>query len=584
MNHPTAETVFLVSGGARGITAQCVIALARRYHARFILVGRSAYSETDPPWAEGVQDEAALTRAAMTHLRAQGTPPTPRRLRHLVRSVRARREIAATLRAVAQAGGQALYARADVTDADALRRAVQAAERRLGRVTAILHGAGVLADKPIARKPVEDFERVVAVKVQGLANLLACVPPERLTWLILFSSVAAFYGNVGQADYAAANEVLNKVAHWFAARHPTCRVLAMDWGPWDGGMVTPALRRVLADRGIPLIPADAGSRFLADEVAREEGAVQLVIGGAMLPSPFAPDDTLRRHHIRRTLTLEANPFLRDHVIGGKAVLPTVCAVAWGIGAGEGLYPGYTFTRVEDYRVFKGIVFDETLAPSYTLELEELAKGDDAITYTALIRSEADGKARPHYRMQVTLQRTLPPAPTFDDFDLTERDPIAGAELYADGTLFHGPSFRGVERVLNLNAQGLTMRCRCPALPPEQQGQFPVGSFNPYATDAQLQSLLIWARRRQGVVGLPLRIRGGVQYRPAPSGEAVYVTMRVRETDAYHLVADVFTHDEAGRLYSHVTGAEITLSKRLNALFARRTLDAPTKGDALGTQD
>ncbi len=57
----------------------------------------------------------------------------------------------------------------------------------------------------------------------------------------------------------------------------------------------------------------------------------------------------RSHRLHRTLRLADNPFLVDHVIGGRAVLPTVCAVAWMVNACEQLYPGATFQRVDDYR-------------------------------------------------------------------------------------------------------------------------------------------------------------------------------------------------------------------------------------------
>jgi len=197
-DRPTAETVFLVSGGAKGITAQCVIALARRFQSKFILVGRSQFdAQPEPEWAAGKASDADLMQGAMAHLKSIGERPTPRVLKSMVRQVLSRREIAATLHAVDEAGGEATYIATDVTNLDDLRAAVAAAEPRFGAVTGILHGAGVLADKLVQDKVVSDFDRVVSVKVDGLLNLLACVPAEQLDMLVLFSSVAGFYGNVG---------------------------------------------------------------------------------------------------------------------------------------------------------------------------------------------------------------------------------------------------------------------------------------------------------------------------------------------------------------------------------------------------
>lgn len=523
----------------------------------------------------------------MVHLVSIGERPTPRVLKSMVRQVLSRREIAATLHAVDEAGGEAVYITADVTDIDDLRAAVAAAEPRFGAITGIVHGAGVLADKRVQDKAVSDFDRVVSVKVDGLLNLLACVPAERLDMLVLFSSVAGFYGNVGQADYAVANEILNKAAHWVRRQAPHCRVLAVGWGPWDGGMVTPALREQLTARNVEVIPIDVGTTLLADLLSDslpgfDATASQVVVGGAMVPplGTVGPVDTTRSYRIRRRLTLEANPFLRDHVIGGSAVLPTVCAASWMINACEQLNPGYQFVRIDEYQALKGIVFDGDLADEYILELDadpDAAEG--TIIYDALISSQTrQGRPRYHYRARVTLGAPLPAVS--GSVPVAGSSVMDGAALYRDAILFHGPSLRGIESILEIDERGLTMRCRQPELSREMQGQFPVQTFNPYAVDVQLQSLLVWAHRHVGHGGLPLRIREGISYQPIRFGIVTYASMEVRSCTARTLVADVSTVDETGRLCMEVRGAEITLSERLNQLFAQNRLE-PANATAFG---
>ena len=103
----------------------------------------------------------------------------------------------------------------DVTDVAALKAKIPQAAARIGAVTGIIHGAGNLADKLIEKKTSEDFEKVYTAKVQGLENLLNSIPVSQLQHLVLFSSVTGFYGNIGQSDYAIANEILN----WHYAHH-----------------------------------------------------------------------------------------------------------------------------------------------------------------------------------------------------------------------------------------------------------------------------------------------------------------------------------------------------------------------------
>ena len=578
---PTPHSLFLVSGGAKGITAQCVIEVAQRYQSAFILMGRSpAPAGPEPDWSTGAADEKTLKQRAMEHLKATSERPTPKRVRRMVKGVWSQREIVETLRAIEDAGGRAVYASADVTDAAAVREGVEAARQQLAanngrtppQITGIIHGAGVIADKPIEQKTEADFDLVTSVKVDGLKNLLDCAPPGGLEHLLLFSSIAGFYGNVGQADYALANEILNKTAHQIKRRHPDCRVLAFDWGPWDGGMVTPVLKRLLARRDIEVIPIETGRAIFADAVASDNGEAQLVVGNALARPARTPDDALHTHRVRRRLTLDANPFLWDHVIGGRAVLPTVCAVAWVVNTAEQLYPGYTFVRAENYKALKGIVFDETLADEHVLELEETAKSPDEITFAALIRSQtADGKPRFHYRVEVTLRKERPAPPQQADIDVSATHRIDGAALYDETILFHGPSFQGVDQVLNMSPDSLTIRCVLPEVSLETQGQFPVQTFNPYLTDVTLQSLLVWAHQTHGHGGLPLSIQKGEQYRPLPFAETLYATLTVQSSTRRHLVADVVVHDAAGQVYSQVMGAEITLSPRLNQLFAQNRL-------------
>ncbi len=90
-DRPDASSVFLVSGGAKGITAQCMIKLAERYQSRFVLVGRSSMVEPEPVWARGGSDEAELKRRAMEDLISRGERPKPKDVQRMVKAILSRR-------------------------------------------------------------------------------------------------------------------------------------------------------------------------------------------------------------------------------------------------------------------------------------------------------------------------------------------------------------------------------------------------------------------------------------------------------------------------------------------------------------
>lgn len=567
----TPAGVWLVSGGAKGVTAQCVIRLARQYRGKFILLGRSEFTGAEPEWARGVTDQAELKRQIMERLKATGEKVTPVKIQKEFAALESHRTIEATLAAVAEAGGQAFYCSADITDQAELAKRLDAVTRETGPITAIMHGAGNLADKFIEQKTERDFEWVYAAKVDGLSNMLDVVSPAQLDTLVLFSSAAGFYGNPGQADYALANEILNKTAHLLQRKYPQCHVISLNWGPWDGGMVTPALRAMFAEQNIDIIPVDSGAQMLVDELERRNSqAVQVLIGSAMNVSAngFDPDAPLVTQRVQRTLSLSANPFLKDHMIGGQAVLPTVCALAWMGNTVEQLYPGYTFFRAENYRVLKGIVFDETLAPAYTVEVKDVDKSfKGQIVVDVMISSKTpEGKPRYHYNVRLHLCDRVPEIPRYRDADLREVNPQPGPPLYTNGTLFHGPSFQGVQRVLNASPERLTLACVMPEVSEAAQGQFPVQSFNPFLADVQYQSMVIWARLFYGAGSLPLRAQSGEHYHTPAAGESFYVSLEVQNHSDTNLVADIIAHDADGQIYSRVNGAEVTISEALNRLF------------------
>ena len=400
------------------------------------------------------------------------------------------------------------------------------------------------------------------------------MPPQQLQHLVLFSSAAGFYGNVGQSDYAVANDILNKTAHLVKVQHPDCHVVAIDWGPWDGGMVTPALKQLFAERNIQVILVDVGAWLLANELTAVNHTVtQTVVGGPLAFPDGELDSMLQTHRIQRYLSLDANPFLQDHVIGGNPVLPTVCAIAWMGNLCEQLYPGYTMFSCDNYQVLKGIVFDDThpADKAYILDLEETVKADSKIGLKAMVSSQNEaGKPRFHYRAEITLLTTLPDAPIYANFDATDANVLDKATLYQNGTLFHGPNFQGVEQVLNISPSKVTMRCNLAALSAAEQGQYQVQSFNPFIADGQFQSMVIWARHFHDAGSLPLHTDRGEQFRPIPFNQTTYVSMEVKESTDSELVADILTHDENGRLYARVLGAKVTISKQLNHLFVPKT--------------
>jgi NAD(P)-dependent dehydrogenase (short-subunit alcohol dehydrogenase family) len=276
----TTPALWLVTGGARGVTATCAIELARRTGGTFLLAGRSSLS----PWPEGLaptQDLKTLRAALAQQAVASGEKVKPADIDRTARAALAGQEIHGTLTALAAAGATAQYVQLDLSDTATLAPAIAAIQAQHGPITGLVHGAGVLADKLAMEKTEAEVRKVFGPKVDGLLALLGTINTAQLTHVGLFSSASALFGNTGQADYAMANECLNQLARQLHAQLPNAQVKSFNWGPWDGGMVDAGLAAHFAQQGISLIGQADGARIFADQLlSGDPEIVELLVGDA----------------------------------------------------------------------------------------------------------------------------------------------------------------------------------------------------------------------------------------------------------------------------------------------------------------
>jgi acyl transferase domain-containing protein len=576
------NSVFLVSGGARGVTAECVIRLAKQYKSKFILLGRSDYKSCQPDWAIEINDQAALKKAAMQALLAKGEKPTPVSISALVSEVLANREIKQTLALIDAAGGIGEYICANVTDSNAVLDALTPITDLWGEVSGIIHGAGVLADKLIEQKTIAEFEAVYSTKIEGLLSLLACCQQDKLEQLVLFSSAAGFYGNPGQSDYAIANDILNKTAYRFKALHPAAQVLSFNWGPWDGGMVTPELKKMFNDRGVYILPLAAGAELLLNELAADTNRCPQILVGNDMGGQLPEDEVLEEKVLADTSVKKPlvsrlskrflaanNPFLADHKIGKNQVLPTVCAIAWMMDAVALSYPDFVYLGLENYQLFKGIVFDGKQENDYFIDLNPVEKTPDGLAVEVKISSiNANGSPTFHYAATLLLAKENQTAPLYSAElpDLVLGKQANAAALYQDGTLFHGSSLQGIQSLLKCDDQGLLLSCLIPGSVKSRQGEFDLQVNNIFANDLVYQALLIWARKALGLGSLPGSTLSWTVYAEVKVDQAFYLQLSVREQLANKIVADILLIDRDKQILAEISGAEVTCSASLNTLF------------------
>ncbi|MER6526827.1 SDR family oxidoreductase [Streptomyces sp. NPDC001508] len=277
------ESVVLLVGGARGITARFATALATAARCRLELFGR-----TPSPSPDDMLGAAATTDAELRAELIAGGLKAPAQVEREIGRIKAEREVRDTVHRLTRLGSRVRYHCVDVLDTEAVHRAVKNVHTEHGRLDAVVYAAGVIEDKLFAEKSPDSFHRVFSTKTDGARTVLDAVGSlsngPRLA--VLFGSIAATLGNRGQSDYAAANDALEAIGRAWGEEAGR-RGLTVHWGPWaptgtNDGMVTPELMRSYAARGIRLIDPDEGAISLLRELAwgpRESTAVVYTASG-----------------------------------------------------------------------------------------------------------------------------------------------------------------------------------------------------------------------------------------------------------------------------------------------------------------
>ncbi len=424
------DDVLLVSGGGKGITAECALALGRQTGAAVAILGRS--------------DPAADT------------------------------ELAANLGRLDAAGIRYRYVRADVTSAAEVAAAIGEASASLGAITAILHGAG--RNEPAALTSLDEdaFQRTLAPKIGGLEAILAAVDPAALKMLVTFGSIIGRAGLRGQADYATANDWLTDMTKRFSESYPQCRCVALEWSVWAGAGMGERLGVLesLIREGISPIPLDDGIEILLQILASPQLPPALVVMGRSggLPTiSLEPADLPLARFIDRAsvhypgielvadteLSADSDPYLADHLLDGDLLFPAVLGMEAMAQAGAVLagaaQPGAAQSGAPGLRgapgrpVFENMEFLRPIVVppdgTTTIRVAALRRGDSV---DVAIRSSDTSFRADHFRATLHYGEGLPPsaerAVVTASSKLLPLDPAT--DLYG-GIFFQGKRFQRV---------------------------------------------------------------------------------------------------------------------------------------------
>ncbi|MEE2886225.1 MAG: SDR family NAD(P)-dependent oxidoreductase [Planctomycetota bacterium] len=591
----TGEDVVLITGGARGVTAEVAVALAAAFGPRLVLIGRSPAPTPEPEWLRDLQDDTSIKQAILEQSRVDDPDAqlTPKNLNERFASITNNREILRNVSRMEDAGSTVVYHSVDVRDPAALAACFETVRNQQGPVSGLIHGAGVLADSYISDKTDEEFARVLATKVDGAQALLTTLRTDNLKVIVQFASSTARYGRTGQADYAVANEVLNKLAQRESRQRPDCRIVSVNWGPWDGGMVTPALREMFADEGISVIDQSVGAEYLVQELCNPGGSVEVVIlgQGSVVPAYEESESVLvpalsalpeLPTILERRLCIEDHPVLASHILDGKAVLPAAVIIELlGHGALHG-NPGLRLLGFHDLRVFKGVLLSADETCDLRICADQAQKRDGTFSVvTELCSSDPEGARTLHARATIDLGTTHEIAPRAAPAAVLPPYPLSIEEAYRD-ELFHGTLLQGLSSISGCSTDdgpdvGIIAHCQS-APAPKEWIHHPLRSrwiADPLAIDCGFQLMILWSLRANGQGSLPVSIGHYQQFVNAFGSDGVRIEIRVKTNAPGKVIADIDWLDHKGDLLARMTDYECVVDASLSRAFKRNSLESST---------
>ena len=439
-----SQDVVLVTGGAKGITAQCALAFARAIKVTMVLLGRSPLPTKD-------EDN----------------------------------EINQTLKQFDKENLKASYYQCDVSDEKNVADVIKQIEKDKGKITGVIHGAGLNSLRRLKQISVSEVLNESLPKVMGAVNVCKALsePPKLIAAI---TSIIGITGMDGSGWYGLANEVLNLYLHQYKAQHPKTEVVSIAYSVWDEVGMGARLGSVklLANKGIGAIPVQEGIKRFRQLIEYDPDAQQVIVSARLAGLDTWKSPTVRPSNFRfienveyilpgielitqAQLSVQDDLYLLDHNWKGSLLFPFVFgfeamaqAVAYVLGM-----DGFDYITAKDIRLEKAISVPEDLGIFIEIHAEvlEQEKANECRKVKVEIYSQETGYQSPHFSAVFEINLN-PKVLEKIDQSLEKRakesiDLDVQTDIYGP-ILFQGKMFQGIERIHELYYDEKTRKGEC----------------------------------------------------------------------------------------------------------------------------
>jgi enediyne polyketide synthase len=534
----TADDVVLVTGGAKGITAECALAFAKKYGVKLAVAGSTVLIHKDE-------------------------------------------EIQSALERYRENGIVFRYYSCDVSDSAAVAELKKQVEEDLGKITGVIHGAAVNRPRRIEQIDPGEALKEISPKLVGAINICDSFKDGRLKLFAGFGSIIGVTGMAGNAWYGFSNEVLNLLLQQFKSDTGT-EVITPAFSVWDEVGMGARMGSVafLSKMGILPVPREKGVERFMQLMESEAGEEQIIVSGRLgglntIARPQVSKPQASRYleevlyfekgieiETKVSLTLDRDPYLKDHVFRGSHLFPTVFgmeAMAQAVSAVTGT-DYISRLQAEDIQLTLPITVESDNPTEIHIRalVEDTDSAEGKIRVKAGITVDQTGFSKNHFEAIFVINQKSAEqyAGKLPD---TRLDIVPGEDLYGH-MLFQGSTFQRIKSIRSLDDRQCVFDSEAA----------PSASFitdDPYFRDTLLQSVQIIL---PDLIALPVGI-GKWEIFPGHCGKGIHgVVLDLVERDDETITTDVTAVDPEGRVVERLHGYKVKVIGRVD--------DAPGTGD------
>jgi acyl transferase domain-containing protein/NAD(P)-dependent dehydrogenase (short-subunit alcohol dehydrogenase family)/acyl carrier protein/phosphopantetheinyl transferase len=526
----TTSDVVLVTGGGKGITAECALAFASKFGSQMALVGSSKLSP----------------------------------------------EIQETLNKYKKLGLKAEYFECDITDAKSTLELVGRINSSMGQITCIIHGAGMNKPRRSEQVPSNEALKEISPKLFGAINLINSIFNNPLKAFIGLTSIIGVTGMQGNSWYAFSNEALDLLLRNLKQK-TGIETLTLAYSVWDevGMGARMGSTKTLAKMGIGSIsPSEGIAEFLfwIDNYCNDQQVV-IAAGLGGLDTWNVRTNSLEGRYLEKilefkentklisevTLSTGSDKYLDDHNFNGSLLFPTVFGLEAMVQNAAKLLgvKDFSSVRLENITLLRPIVVSNRGETIIQIESKVDLTADGQLKVLSSISTEESNFTVTHFSAEIIFNNL----PKHEKLLLEEHKdhlPIeAKTDLYS-WLLFQGELFQNIDKIFELeeskaffSINNFSTDTSELCFSSDKVLPFLLGS--PLSRDLMLQAAqLVFTDR----VYLPIRIKSWEIWKDTSDNPASFIKCNKVSLSEDIGTSSVYLTDKNGAIIEKIEGYEV----------------------------